>query len=687
MTDKAQTGYENGELFRLAFQTNPDPVAISRVSDGTYADVNDGFCKVLGYRREEILGKTATELGVWLNPEDRERFVQALRSSGSCDDLRARFRAKDGHVVWGLLSARIFQLDGQAYSLSVTRDITKQVEMEMEQRALASANRAVLENEKMEDAMDAVLELAKGVVHCQVGFILDRQDDDEDHIKFVDSNGEAFSVDLTFCQKVLELRDRVYAQKKPLFENELLCSGSDGQQWRLFNIMIVPIGTEDKVTGVFSLGNKIHGFDDHDVKLCSAFAQICALAMDRQRLLHKMALSDRLASTGMLAAGVAHEINNPLTFVLYHLDALEKELFSMTRKPVEKEKDLSMDENPDIPMPNPVALERLADMAHDARVGTKRIQEISKSLSTFSMVDFKKKSPVDLVRAVEHAVTLVYNQIKYRARIVKEFQQLPLVMASEGHLSQVVVNLLVNAAQAIDEGDVEHNEIKIRTWTENYHVFLEVSDTGKGISPRDRLRIFEPFYTTKPIGVGSGLGLSICRNIITGYGGEISVSSKEGKGTSFLVSLPCRNIDAEHSGSSGLSEKLDDSVRGRVLVVDDEQQVRSIMSRILSRYHAVEIASSGAQALELLKKDQNFDVVLCDMMMPSVSGMDIHEWLSSEYPDLAKRMVFVTGGAFAPDAREYLERVETRQLSKPFSSKDLLTMVSSVIGSSSGGLF
>ncbi len=264
-----------------------------------------------------------------------------------------------------------------------------------------------------------------------------------------------------------------------------------------------------------------------------------------------------------------------------------------------------------------------------------------------------------------------------RARLVKEYGEVPTLMANNGKLAQVFLNLLVNATHAIDEGDVEHNEIRVRTWVDGTDLLVEIRDTGKGIAAENLPRLFEPFFTTKEIGSGSGLGLSICQSIIESYGGKINVKSEVGKGSSFVVRLP---IESEKSITSALRAtdelpSVTPSVRGHILVVDDEIHVGKAMKHMLADEHDVVLVTSGSAAKQAIKKKktekETFDVIICDLMMPDVTGMDLYAWLAEKHPDLADKMVFVTGGAFTPRAKEFISSVENPRLEKPFDPKTL----------------
>jgi CheY-like chemotaxis protein len=250
--------------------------------------------------------------------------------------------------------------------------------------------------------------------------------------------------------------------------------------------------------------------------------------------------------------------------------------------------------------------------------------------------------------------------------LVKDFGEVPTIWASDGRISQVFLNLIINAAHAIEEGDIENNEIRIRTWADQNDVYAEVSDTGKGIAAENIDKLFEPFFTTKGVGLGSGLGLAICRNIVTEFGGEIRVLSAVGYGSQFIVRLPMLGQTRKSQQQQGSTARLRRPViRGRILVVDDEPGIRLAISRMLRNHDVVE-ASSGEDAQAFLETNQGFDLILCDLMMPGMSGMDLHKWLSNHYPFLSDRMVVVTGGIFTPKAREYLSTVALQTVEKPF---------------------
>ncbi|MBL0278306.1 MAG: PAS domain S-box protein [Anaeromyxobacter sp.] len=393
---------------------------------------------------------------------------------------------------------------------------------------------------------------------------------------------------------------------------------------------------------------------------------------ERKRLQVGLAQADRLSSMGMLAAGVAHEINNPLTYVLANVDAVAQDLQRLAGDGA-----------------GPVDLARLQGLAtcvQGALEGIHRIRKISQSLGSFSRVERVELAHVDLNLAVQAAVTMAHNEVKYRARLVTELGQVPTVLASDGKLSQVFLNLILNAAHAIDEGRVDDHRILVRTWTTGDHVLAEVSDTGHGIRPEDLERIFEPFFTTKQPGAGSGLGLAISRNIVSGFGGDLRVESQVGQGARFVVRLPaCPAPPAGPPGAAAPERPARQPVRGRILVVDDEEQVRRVLVRLLGSQHEVVAVASGREGQVLLERDRGFDVILCDLMMPELTGMDLHAWLVDLAPALASRVVFMSGGAFTPRASDYMTSVGNLQIEKPFDPATLREVVLRLVAEARGG--
>lgn len=367
---------------------------------------------------------------------------------------------------------------------------------------------------------------------------------------------------------------------------------------------------------------------------------------------------ERMASLGTLAAGVAHEINNPLAYVLGSLDIGLRELNDLQTL-------MREGSNEELTL-----LAGALSAFDNAREGAERVRHIVRDLMEFSRAGAAPSASANVEAVLDATLRVVWNEIRHRARLVKSYAGVSRVSGDEARLGQVFLNLIMNAAQAI-EGDPAANEIRISTRKEHGSAVIEVSDTGTGIESEHLGRIFDPFFTTKGRSTGTGLGLSICHGIVTGLGGEISVFSAMNRGTSFKVVLPF--APEESAARRAVVEAPPESEAGpsRILIIDDEPLLGQTLHYAFKGRHDVVVSTSGREALSRLEKDARFDLVLCDLMMPDVSGSAVYEEVKRSYPALVRCFVFMTGGAFTDRARDFLAKHPGIQLEKPFNIDDI----------------
>jgi PAS domain S-box-containing protein len=407
---------------------------------------------------------------------------------------------------------------------------------------------------------------------------------------------------------------------------------------------------------------------------------------ERKDLVAKVMQMDRMIAVGTLAAGVAHEINNPLSYVIANVDFAKQilpELVADVRQATRASSGLpaaALDFSRRA-VETASALEDLQGALGDALEGAERVRRIVGDLRVFSHSQPSQLEPVALPRILESAVNMAENEIRHRARLVWKLGPSPLVLANESRLEQVFLNLLVNAAQAIPDGRAEANEIQVVACTsDSGKAVVEIRDTGCGIPPEVRGRVFDPFFTTKPVGQGIGLGLSICQGILRDLGGEIAFESEVGRGTVVRVTLPAAPATAsEVSGADVVAPQVGTPRRGRILVIDDEESLGVAILRILAQEHEVVALTSARAALSRLKAGETFDVIFCDLMMPDVSGMEFFGEVTRKLAHLQSRVVFFTGGAFTPQAQEFLETNPNRRLVKPFEVRELRALVNDMI--------
>jgi signal transduction histidine kinase len=380
---------------------------------------------------------------------------------------------------------------------------------------------------------------------------------------------------------------------------------------------------------------------------------------ERTRMTEQLVQADRMAAVGTLAAGVGHEINNPLAYAMSGLNALTdlmKTGFS-----------------------DPALIEEAVGIGGEVREGLERIRQAVLDLKLFSRGNDQVRRPLEVQAVLESTLRLANNDIRHRARLIRTYGPTPLVAASEARLGQVFLNLVVHACQSLPDGAADENEIRVVTFTDpRGWAAIEIHDTGPGLDAVEGARIFEPF-AVGPHGPGTGLGLAVCRSVVASLGGEITAEPAPGRGSVFRVTFPPMSVEESAAVGVGGGVAPGDR-RGRILVIDDEPLVARSILRMLVRGHEVTIETSAAAALARIEAGQPFDLVLCDVMMPKLSGPDFHARLAKTRPALARKLVFVTGGAFTPGAARYLEEAGIPVLEKPFDAEVVRALVQELLG-------
>jgi PAS domain S-box-containing protein len=604
-----------------------DPVLVCG-PDGSLLYANAAASTLLGEPPEALVGRPAEELvPERLRTVDGARFfpwvAAAYREHGR--PIRAPLLRPDGVEILQSFRVSTTTVEGVGTTVvAILRPPTDDHEVESDPLQLDGGHPAP------ERSYQAVFEAVPvGVLHFDsCGRITDCNDN------FVQQMGAPSRAVLTGLDMLTLPNEGVRGAVRDAlsgrdghFEGEYV--SVTGKRRRIYRALFSPIVREGRVEGGVGIVDDI---------------------TDRRRIEERLSQGERMASLGRLAAGVAHEINNPLAYVRTSLDIARREL-SRFREDGDQ-----------------AHLERALDTLGHADDGVDRVRVIAHDLKTFSRGDDGSWVPVDLRRVAETAINLAWNEIRHRAELVRELDDVPRIMGSETRFAQVLVNLLVNAAQAIPEGDAHNNRITLRMGTQDEgRVFVEVEDTGSGMEAERIPHVFEPFWTSKPKGVGTGLGLSICHGIVTAAGGDIRVARSEpGLGTTFRIELPSA-LPAPRRTLEDLAPAPPVHVqRARILVVDDEPKLAATLRIGLGDLFDVEVCESGVDALSVLSGDRGFDLVLCDLMMPEMSGMDLFDRVSESDPELARRFVFMTGGAFTDRARRFLQDHRPRRLEKPF---------------------
>lgn len=411
------------------------------------------------------------------------------------------------------------------------------------------------------------------------------------------------------------------------------------------------------------------GADDHIARAVLSPAVLRrsvegAVARSRAReLRRRLEHADRLAAIGTLAAGVAHEVNNPAAYVLMNLKTCREHIAELRREVGGGGGSSEL-------------FDEIDEMLEDNLRGVERIVAIVQSLRSYARTEPDEIVAVDLAAVCKDAHALIGNQLRHRAVLRVELAPVPPVAADPRKLSQVVVNLLVNAADACEAGkeDGREPEIVLRCRARDGRVELTVSDTGVGIPAAHRARIYDPFFTTKPRGSGSGLGLAIVRDIVERFGGRISVESTDGRGTTFAIAFP---VDDRRRDVRPAPPITTPPTRGTVLIIDDEVALTSALRRQLRAHHDVTVINDGAAGLAAVLR-HDYDVVLCDIMMPGTDGLVVLETLRRNRPEVVPRLVLMTAGVCADPMRERVLSAGGQLLDKPVPLETLLAMIDAV---------
>ena len=399
---------------------------------------------------------------------------------------------------------------------------------------------------------------------------------------------------------------------------------------------------------VIDRGIFVRGVDDTCVRMIGAMTDVTG----RKQLQTRLVLADRLAGIGTMAAGVAHELNNPLTWVLANIRLIEESVGHT------------------LPPPALRALDHAAQ-------GAERMRSIIADLKVFSRNEPEAVAPVEVRATLHSALTMVRADLA----AVAELEHLDdtigplLVYANEARLAQVFLNLLVNAVQAIPAGQPEAHRVLVRVYATTDDVYIEVDDTGVGIPPGLRSQIFDAFFTTKPAGSGTGLGLSIGLQLAQEMGGDIQLKSRAGPGACFQLRLPRLTAGPEQSRALTTPPRDQPWTRPRVLVVDDEPMIVAMITETLHAEFDVFGESRSANALARLQAGERFEAILCDVMMPELNGMELYREARALHIDHAKRFIFVTGGAAVSPVHNFLTETGNPCVQKPFDLHTLRSIV------------
>ena len=613
---------------------------------GKFVQCNVALERVFGVQFGSVPGR---HIGEFFTADDVEAILAAILREGRVRDQELHAVDHEGHAYWVAGNASWIPHGSTGFVLGSFADITERKLTEEALRQSESSLRSVLHA-----SPDGIIVHSKGrylfvnpAAVRQLGF----------------SNASELMHTSIF--------ERVHPDEYAAVRDRINAMAASGRPAVPLDIQFLRADGEIFVGEVASIPATFDGQ--------SAIISIIRDVGEQRRLQSQLYLADRLATVGTLAVGVAHEINNPLSWVMGNLGLLADEF----------DRQIALREQEPI---DPTAVvrsrARVRELLGRAQEGTERVRRIVRDLGRFARSDEGGDGTTDIHALLDSTLEIADVQIRHRARLVRDFQAKQRARGSEARLGQVFLNLLVNAAQAIVPGSTRDNQIRVATRDvideRGERVEIIISDTGAGIPEKIRARIFDPFFTTKPVGEGTGIGLAISHSIVSAVGGQMDVESVEGKGTTFRVTLFAAQGDEPNTPTQAMRRdpsEANPAAKARVLVVDDEPLIREMVCDALAE-HQVEAVASGREALPRIV-DEDWDLILCDMIMPEVSGVEVWERLGELRPEARSKLVFMTGGDFSGKSANFMDSVSVRRLEKPFSIKALRALVRKALRASS----
>lgn len=606
--------------YRAIFDAAEDAIFVYDIDTAGILDVNERASVAYGYSREQLLRSRVDRASIGERTYTQEDLQRVIRRAATGERLHFEWqrRSKDGSVHWDEVFFKRVTLGEHVRVLSLAREITAKKTAEAALRASEEQYRAIfnasVDGLALRNPSGAMVEINPALAQL---YGLSREQW---------RGGDTKSVRALNLLSVLHQGDAVHT--------EITDQRPDGTVLHL-EVHVVPMqyqGEQHLLAIVRDVSSRKRAEEE----------------LRRQR--EGAHQREKLAALGSLLAGVAHELNNPLSVVVGRAMLLEEKH-------------------------DPATYEQAATI----RVAAERCARIVRTFLAMARQQPPALSSIDINDVVETALDITgYALRTSNVEVVRRLRgNIPRILADADQLHQVLVNLLINAQQALLDSPLPRR-ITIRTRFDAHarSVELCVADNGPGIAPDIRSRIFEPFFTTKPIGTGTGVGLSVSLGIVETHGGSISVNCPPEGGTEFRVALPMAPIAAAETATTTRDEERSRSLS--VLVVDDERDVLKIIRDVLEAAgHTVTSTESGHDALDLLQ-EQSFDVIVSDMRMADLDGLAFYGAVRELAPAMADRIVFVTGDTMTSNLREFATHCGQPVLEKPFMPKELRRMVAEV---------
>jgi PAS domain S-box-containing protein len=600
------------ELIRHVVENNPVPISMVRMKDAVVIYESPAMSNLFGAVSEQREGHVRVFAA---DPEEQKALARKVLREGTVDNYEMQFRKTDGSEFPGQISVRLIEYHGEAAAVAAIVDLTERHESEAMIRRILEASPAPVSMVSQEDGR---------LIYCSPSQL------EVWGLKEMPPNLTAYDL---YANP--EDRQRFLAEIRRsgrIDGFEILMKRSDGSEfWATVSARAVEYRGEDVLVSV------VQDMTEQ-------------LEVEAEMERHRAALHQRekLSALGEVLAGVAHELNNPLSVVVGQ--ALMLKETAQQPKNIERARKIS----------------EAAD----------RCARIVKTFLAMARQQPAESRPVDVNQMIESAIEVTGYSLRSSDIdiVLKLAPDLPPVLGDVSQLGQVLTNLLVNAQQALEEVTRKRRiEVSTEFDRQDGMVDIVIRDNGPGIPTELQTRIFEPLFTTKGVGSGTGIGLALCNRIVEVHGGKIKLASREGQGAKFTIRLPASTLAPKVPVPEEESKDPDRPLCA--LVIDDEEDVADLLAEILELAgYEVMAAGSGAEALRLIERE-NFDVVLSDVRMPHLDGPALYGILRERRPELANRLAFVTGDTMSPNARRFLESTDRPYIEKPINPKEVRTLV------------
>ena len=611
---------ESEQHFRTIAESHPVPVNIARLEDRVILHASQAFADLFRLPLDEVVGKDNKRF--YVDIEDRVRLVDALQKRGFVQGFELQARRADGTVFPASLTSRLIEFQGQAAIVSGVLDLTEQKRAEAE---IARQREALRQSEQRFRTIAEAHPVPVLIVRRADRRLLYASQPFLELMRVrPDEVGRMTTTPLFADEDERDAISRTLHAEQEVRSVELTMYRPDGSRFpAAITARVVEYEGED--AAVFGI-----------VDLTEQKKAEAEIARQREAL-HQ---SEKLNALGSLLANVAHELNNPLSVVVGYATMM---------------RDMAPDDT-------------TRQRAIKVHAAAERCARIVRTFLTMVRRKPEAWTPVRIDQVIESALDVVGYGLR-SADVAVDLDlapDLPAVAGDGDQLTLVVMNLIVNAQHAL-QAQPPPRRLEISTRRQDATVQIEVADNGPGIPAEIAERIFDPFFTTKPQGVGTGIGLSVCQGIVSSHGGEIAVASRPDGGTLFTISLPTTTLEAIPTKPVAAPAPI----AGRILVVEDEVEIAQMVSEVLHRdHHQVAVAKSGRQALDHLA-EHAVDLILSDLRMPDLDGPGLHRELSASAPELARRMIFVTGDVLTPQTATFLAETSLPVIEKPIDPYDL----------------